>query len=176
MNAAFRSAALIALGFGLLVVQSAVTSVVPLHPFTPSVTLPIVIFLGVSPDVHITRGAAIAFALGYLHDLFCGNLLSLQTFVSVATFMLARGAGLRIVLRGPSFQAVATLLVALFAGGSTLALRAMFEARPPIPSGGVLRSTLALVPPALATALIAPVVFAAAVRIEGAKKRQEATA
>lgn len=167
---------MVGVGFALLLLQSGATSVAPLYPFTPSVTLPIVFFLGVSPDVHITRGAAVAFALGYLHDVFCGNLMSLQTFVSVATFMLARGAGLRFVLRGPGFQAGATVVVAILSGGGTLALRAMFEQQHAGISEGAWRGFLGLLPPALATGLISPPIFAIISRIEGANTKREATA
>ena len=49
--------------------------------------LPIAIYLGVSPEVQIVRGALISFLLGYLLDSFCGNPMGLQTFVLTASFM-----------------------------------------------------------------------------------------
>ncbi|MAQ16211.1 MAG: rod shape-determining protein MreD [Sandaracinus sp.] len=176
MNPWTRSGLLVLLGLALLVVQSALASVFPLHPFVPNLILPVLIYLGVSPEVHIVRGALLAFFLGYLYDLFCGNLMSLQTFVAVSTFMLARGAGLRLFLRSPSFQVLLTFIVAVLAGGATLALRTIFADNAPFPYGGVRETVMLLVAPAAATALAAPLVFPAVQRIEAtAPKRQEAT-
>ena len=177
MNPWTRSALLVLLGLSLLVLQSVLASVLPLHPFVPSLILPVLIYLGVSPEVHLVRGALLAFFLGYLYDLFCGNLMSLQTFMAVATFMLARGAGLRLFLRSPSFQVMLTFVVAIVAGGATLALRTIFADNAPFPWGGVRETAMLLVAPAVATALTAPLVFPAVQRIEAtAPKRQEARA
>ena len=171
-----RSVLLVLLGLALLITQSVLASVVPLHPFIPSLILPVLIYLGVSPEVHLVRGAILAFLLGYLYDLFSGNLMSLQTFVAVSTFMLARGAGLRLFLRSPSFQVLLTFIVAALAGGATLALRTIFADNTPFPYGGVRETATLLVAPAIATALAAPLVFPAVQRIEAAApKRQEAT-
>jgi len=171
-----RSALLVLLGLGLLLTQSVLATVVPIYPFIPMLILPVLIYLGVSPEVHLVRGALLAFFLGYLYDLFSGNLMSLQTFVAVATFMLARGAGLRLFLRSPSFQVLLTFIVAVLAGGATIALRTIFADNAPFPFGGVRETATLLVAPAVATALAAPLVFPAVQRIEAAApKRQEAT-
>lgn len=161
-----RSLVIVALGFALLVLQATATTLFPMYPFTPNLILPIVIFLGVSPEVHVVRGATVSFLLGYLVDLFSGNLLGLQTFVMVATFMLARGAGLRLFLRGPVFQVVLTFVVGALAGGAVLALRAIFEDPAPFPAGSAWTTGIALAAPALVTALAAPLVFHAVRRVE----------
>ncbi|MFW6050983.1 MAG: hypothetical protein ACODAU_07405 [Myxococcota bacterium] len=166
MNVLARSASLVGLGFALLVLQSTLAVLVSWHPLEPNLLLPIVIFLGVSPDVNLVRGAAISFALGYLLDLFSGSLMSLQTFVMVSTFMLVRGAGLRLFLRGPVFQIVLTFVVGVLASGAVLALRAIFEVRPPFPAGAPAETLLSLAAPALVTAVTAPLVFLAAQRID----------
>ncbi len=167
-----RNLALIALGFALLVVQSVGATLVPAYLFAPNLLLPMVIYLGVSPDVHIVRGAAISFILGYLLDSFCGNAMGLQTFVLVATFMVARGAGLRLFLRGPLFQIVLTFLVGVLSGGTILALRAIFEKPAPFPAGTALTAALSLVVPAIVTSLFAPLVFIAVWRIDGLVTRR----
>jgi rod shape-determining protein MreD len=166
MNGFFRSAALVAFGFVLLVVQSTITAVFPLHPFSPNLLLPVVIFLGVSPDVHIVRGVVISFLLGYLLDIFSGNPMSLATFLLVAMFLVARGAGLRLFLRGPAFQVALTFVATLVAGGASYALRAIFERPAPFPVDAPFTTALALFGPAIATALAAPLVFAAVQRID----------
>ena len=174
MNPGLRAGLIIASGFVLLLLQSALTVVAPMFPFVPNLVLPAVLFLGVSQDVHITRGAAIAFGLGYLLDLFCGNLMSLHTFLCVATFLLARGMGLRLVLRAPGYQAAAGLFVAILYGGASLTLRTVFGRSVPFPAGGYIETLWALVPQAIATAVVAPLVFFVVTRLEGASvKRQE---
>ncbi|MBX3250072.1 MAG: rod shape-determining protein MreD [Myxococcales bacterium] len=173
MQPFLRSVAILLLGLGLLVLESTVARLVPLHPFTPHLVLPIVLFLGVSPDVHLVRGAGLAFFLGYLLDVSTGNRMGLQTFVCVATFTLARGAGLRLFLRSPSFQIALTFVIALLAGGTTLALRAIFSPASPFPSRNALETSFVLAASALATGLAAPVVFGLVQRIEARLGRQQ---
>ncbi len=161
-----RSLAIVGFGFSLLVFQSALGMLVPIHPWSPNLLLPIVIFLGVVPDVHLLRGAAMSFVLGYLLDVFSGNLMSLQTFVMVATFILSRVAGLRLFLRGPAFQILLTLAIGVLAGGVTMALRGIFEPPPPFAISTVLDNAISLFVPPLVTSLAAPFVFVAVRRIE----------
>ncbi|MFT5355767.1 MAG: rod shape-determining protein MreD [Polyangiales bacterium] len=174
MNPGLRAVLIVGAGFVLLLVQSALSVVAPMFPFVPNVVLPAVLFLGVSQDVYITRGAGIAFGLGYLVDLFCGNLMSLHTFLCVATFLLARGMGLRLVLRAPGYQAGAAFFVAVLYGGASLTLRTVFGRSVPFPAGGYMETLWALLPQAVATAVVAPLVFLLVTRLEGVSaKRQE---
>ena len=166
MHELIRSVAMIALGFALLIVQSTLGAVVPLHPFVPNFVLPLVIFLGVSPDVPIARGAGMAFALGYLIDVFSGNRMGPGTFLMVLTFMVLRGAGFRLFLRGPHFQIPLTFVVGMFAGGAALTIRAVFETRPPVLVGHAWGSILMLAASSLVTAVAAPLLFFAAQRVE----------
>jgi rod shape-determining protein MreD len=166
VNGFLRSTALVAFGFGLLIVQSTLATVLPIGPFAPSLLLPMVIFLGVSPDVHVVRGVVISFVLGYLLDLLSGNPMSLSTFVLVATFLVARGAGVRLFLRGPAFQIALTFLATLVAGGAAMTLRAVFEKPPPFPVTTDFRVARELFGLAVATAIMAPLVFALVRRID----------
>lgn len=167
-----RNVALLALGFFLLVAQATFTTLVHVHPFTPNLLLPVVIYLGVSQDVELPRGAALSFVFGYLLDSFGGSPMGLHTFVLVAVFLLARGAGFSLFLRGPLFQIGLTFAVGLLAGGTVLALRAIFEQRPPFPAGGPLHSVLSLLAPSFITALLAPIVFLAVRRIDALAVRR----
>jgi rod shape-determining protein MreD len=167
-----RNVALVLFGFALLVLETSITSRLSLHPFSPSPLLPIVIFLGVSPDVHIVRGAALSFVLGYLLDSFCGSPMGLMTFVLVATFMVARGAGLRLFMRGIPFQMGLTFVVTILSGGTVLALRAIFEKLSPFPVDTVWGTVGTLAGPALSTALVAPFVFTVVRRIESLAARK----
>lgn len=160
-----QNLAIIIFGFLLLVLQTTLAALIPLYSFTPNLILLITIYLGVSHEIHIVRGAVIAFILGYLLDSFCGNPMGLQTFVIVAAFMVARGAGLRLFLRGPAFQVLLAFAMCLVAGGTSLALPAIFEG---LTSVGDHRETaLMLLNSALVTALFAPLIFAAMRKIGG---------
>ncbi|MEM9069647.1 MAG: rod shape-determining protein MreD [Myxococcota bacterium] len=173
---ALRSLWIVAFGFGMLLLQSMVGRIAELHPFIPNLLLPIVIYLGVSPEVSLLRGTFTAFFLGYLLDLFSGNLMSLETFVCVATFLTSRGAGLRLFMRNPGFQAALVFVVALVAGGSVIALRAIFAKPAPFPAGTALDTAFTLFAPALATAVVSPLVFAGLSRVDSSvgRRREEA--
>lgn len=193
-----RNAGFLAFGFVLLVLQSALAAHVALHPFTPNLLLPIVIFLGVQHDVGILRGALTSFFLGYLLDEFCGSPMGLQTFVLVATFMVARGAGIRLFLRGSLFQVGLVFVASIVAGGTILALRAIFSPADPFPLdmhatglagdvvallagageddaprvGNVVGMTLTLIGSAAITAVFAPAIFGAMRRIDALRARR----
>ncbi len=154
-------------GFGLLLLsaQAALATLIPMHTFAPSLILPIVICLGVTPDVYIVRGAVISFLLGYLLDAFCGNPMGLQTFVMVAAFMLARGAAFRLFPHGPLFSALLTFAMGLVAGFSVLALRAVFEKQSEILMDAPGRTARILFQSAATTGLLSPPIFAAVRRI-----------
>lgn len=149
------------LGFSMLVVQSALSSLIDMHAYAPNALLPLAIYLGISSEVHIVRGASICFVLGYLLDAFCGSPMGLQTFVLVASFMVARGAGLRLVPQGMSFQILLTFVMALGSGGLLLALRAIFERRAAFmtPDSEFERGLYSVLRYATATAITAPPVF-----------------
>jgi len=196
-----RNVAFIAFGFALLVVQSSIATRLSIHPLTPNLLLPMVIFLGVQQGVHVVRGALLSFLLGDLLDAFCGSPMGLQTFVLVATFMVARGAGIRLFLRGTLFQVVLVFVVALLAGGTILALRGIFSPPEAFPlempasgflgevirwvSGGnpdeaprvglVVGTALTVLASSASTALCAPLVFAAVRRIDAlwTRRREE---
>jgi rod shape-determining protein MreD len=169
---------LVAFGLILLVFETAFATLVPMHSFAPNLVLPIAIYLGVSPDVHIVRGASVCFALGYLLDSFCGNPMGLQTFVLTASFIVARGAGLRLFPQGMAFQILLTFLMAIAFGATVLALRAIFE-QPQVPLFGTTMGAISEAPlqSAAATALLSPLVFAGTRRIVGLgnPKREDRT-
>lgn len=122
-----KNALFVALALALLLVQSSLSVLVPMHPFVPSPLLPMVLYLGVTPDVSLVRGSALAFVIGILADEVTGAPLGLDTFLFVAAFLLTRVAGLRLFLRGVPFQIVATTGIAVIAAGAMLALCAIFE-------------------------------------------------
>lgn len=173
-----RSAAFVLLGFSLLVVQAAVGVLLPLTEWAPNPILPIVIFLGVANDVHVVKGALLAFVLGYLLDSFSGSPMGLSTFVMVASFLIARGAGLNLFMRGPALQGLTTFVFSLIAGGCVLALRAIFEPPAPFPLDSATHTVVSLVAGAATTAVLGPPIFALVRRLDGlvTRRREETPA
>lgn len=173
-----RSAAFVLLGFALLVFQAAFGVLFPLGDWAPNLVLPIVVYLGVTNDVPVVRGAVLSFVLGYLLDSFCGSPMGLQTFVMVATFLIVRGAGLNLFMRGPALQIVAAFVFASISGGTILALRAIFEPPAPFPLGTALPTLRSLVAGAATTALVAPPLFTVIRRMDGlvTRRREETPA
>jgi rod shape-determining protein MreD len=161
-----RSLLMVGFGFILLAGQAALATLIPMHTFAPNLMLPIALALGVSPEVHLVRGASVCFALGYLLDAFCGNPLGLQTFVLVASFMLARGAAVRLLPHGPMFIALFALVMSIVSGFAVLALRAMFEKRSEILTYDALGTLRVVIQSAIATALVAPPIFGVVKRID----------
>jgi rod shape-determining protein MreD len=171
-----RNLAFILLGFAILVLQSAVSTRVSLDVWSPNLLLPIVLYLGVSHDVHIVRGASLSFVLGYLLDSFSGSPMGLSTFVMVATFLVARGAGVNLLMRGRIFQIVLTFAFGVLAGGAVLALRAIFEPPAPFPIPGVSGTILSVGGGAAVTSILAPAMFLFVRRLDAlvTRRREEA--
>ena len=153
-----RNLSFLALCLVLLVLQSSLFVMFSFPPFEPQLLLPVAIYLGVSQNVRTVRGAALSFVIGYMVDIFCGSPMGIQTFVMVATFLVARLARFKILLRGPIFQVGLTFAIVALAGGITIVFRGIFEKTSllPFPSAWVPLRTL--FGSALATAVVAPLV------------------
>lgn len=161
-----RNTAFLGLGILLLVIQSNLFRIIgPLHVagITPSLLLPLIIFMGVH-EYSIARGAALAFLLGYLLDIFAAAPVGLFTFISVATFVSARAAGVRLAAQTLLTKIALALAFGLLEGMLIVVLTAIFgtdTARP--------RALAVLVPiHAVSTAVVAPFVFRIAERIHQA--------
>lgn len=169
-----RGILIVAMGFALLVVQAALSTLMPMHRFAPNLVLPIVMYLGVSPETSTVRGTVISFLLGYLLDAFCGSPMGLQTFVLTASFMVARGAGRRLIPQGVAFQVFSTFLMAALSGVTVVALRAIFEQQSGLRTlDDPLQTGMTLLRSAIATALLSPLVFSFTSRIESLSRSEE---
>jgi rod shape-determining protein MreD len=161
-----RNTAFLALGVFLLVVQSNLFRVIGrLHiaGATPSLLLPLVVFMGVH-EYSMARGAALAFTLGYLLDVFAAAPVGLFTFIMVATFIVSRAAGVRLAAQTLLTKIALALVFGLVEGVLVVVLTAIFgknEGRP-------LALALLVVPHAVSTALFAPFVFSLAERLHAA--------
>lgn len=152
-----RNTAFLVLGFALLIIQSNLYRLldpVSASIATPSLLLPLVVFMGVH-EYSLARGAALSFVLGYLLDIFSAAPLGLFTFISVATFIVARFAGVRLAAQTLLTKIALAFAFALLESVIVIALTAIFGNDPERA-----RSLAVLVPShALATAAVAPLVF-----------------
>lgn len=154
--------------FAVLLAQSAFGRVLAPYPFTPVLALPVVFALATAPGVRVLRGAATAFAIGYLYDVFTGNPLGVHTFLFVAGYLVAWLVGYLFSFRGVPFEMLLTFLLSLALGGLLEGIRSF------VPGGmswSASALTLSLLGSALVTALVAPVGFAVARRLDPAAER-----
>lgn len=162
-----RNLAIVAFGVLLMLVQANAFRVVTvldgvlpalvlpyLHGATPNLVLPIVVFLGVQ-EPSLARGAALAFCLGYALDVLATAPIGLFAFTYVAVWWLARMAGVRLTAQTLLPRMSLAFAFALVEGLLVLVLLAVFgsDTRRPLEMSTV------LLPRAITTALLAPVVF-----------------
>ena len=122
----------------------------------PALVLPLILFMGVH-EYSLARGAAVAFVLGYATDVLGIAPVGLYTFTYVATFVLARAAGVRLAAQTTWMQVLLVGAFAFLQSTMILVLLAIFGRDPWVP-----RSLYPLaVPHAFATAAVAPIVFRA---------------
>jgi rod shape-determining protein MreD len=150
-------------GFALLVLQAQlfrVLGLVHVPGLVPSLVMPLILFMGVH-EYSLARGAAVAFALGYLTDLVGITPVGLHTFTYVALFLLARGAGVRLAAQTTWMQVVLVLAFTLVHSVMLLMLLAVFGRDAYVP-----RALYPLIlPHVLATGAAAPLIFKLAQRI-----------
>ncbi len=130
---------------------------------TPNLLLPLIVFTGVH-EYSLSRGAMLAFVLGYAFDLFAAAPVGLFTFASVASFVIARIAGVRLAAQTILTQLALAFAFALTEGVMVMVLIAIFHKDPYVARAMVPR----LLPSAIATALAAPLVFRLAERVHNA--------
>jgi rod shape-determining protein MreD len=130
------------------------------HGLTPSLVLPFIIYLGVH-EPSMTRGALLAFGLGYGQDILSGAPVGLFTFVSVAIWWLSRVAGVRLTAQTALPRMSLALVFALVQSAIVLILLAVFgsDSQRPVEIASV------VLPQALSTALCAPLMFRIAQRL-----------
>lgn len=163
-----RNTAFLGTGMLLLVLQAQLHRVlghIPLAGIMPSLVLPLILFTGVH-EYSVARGAALAFVLGYTLDLFAGAPVGLYTFVFVAIFVLARAAGVRLAAQTVLTQLALAFGFALVQSVMVVVLLAIFrDAKTMYPVRALLPL---LIPHALATGIISPLVFRMAERLHQA--------
>lgn len=129
----------------------------------PSLVLPLILFMGVH-EYSLVRGAGVACALGYLTDLVGIAPVGLYTSTYVATYVLARAAGVRLAAQTMLMQVGLALAFTLVHSVMILVLIAIFGRDAYVPRA-LYPMTL---PHVLATGAVAPFVFRLASRIHAA--------
>jgi rod shape-determining protein MreD len=129
----------------------------------PTLVLPLILFMGVH-EYSLARGAAVAFVLGYATDVIGIAPVGLYTFTYVATFVLARAAGVRLAAQTTWMQVLLVAAFSILQSTMVLVLLAIFGRDAWVPKS---LYPIAL-PHAVVTAAIAPLVFRAAQAIDGA--------
>jgi rod shape-determining protein MreD len=129
----------------------------------PSLVLPLILFMGVH-EYSLVRGAAVAFALGYLTDLIGIAPIGLYTSTYVAIFVLARAAGVRLAAQTMLMQVGLALAFTLVHSVMILILLAIFGRDAYVPRA-LYPMTL---PHVIATGMVAPLIFRLASRVHAA--------
>lgn len=158
-----RNAAFIAVAVGLLLLQGnlfRLTGLFEVQGITPSLVLPLVVFLGVH-EPSMARGALLSFTFGYATDLFGSAPIGLFTFTSMAVWWLARVAGVRLSAQTLPTQVLLGFAFSLFEAVILLMLLAIFGNDPQRP----VELFRVVLPHALATAAVSPVIFRLAHRL-----------
>ncbi|MBE7481282.1 MAG: hypothetical protein HS104_15040 [Polyangiaceae bacterium] len=158
-----RNAAFLAIGIVLILIQANMYRLLgwlDINGATPSLVLPLVIFLGVH-EPSMARGALLAFGLGYFLDVVASAPMWLFTFVTVAVWWLSRVAGVRLTAQTFITRMSLGFVFALIEAAMVLILLAVFgsDTRRPLEIGRL------VLPRAVATALFAPIVFHIAQRL-----------
>jgi rod shape-determining protein MreD len=139
----------------------------------PALVLPVILFMGVH-EYSLARGAAVAFVLGYATDVLGIAPVGLYTFTYVATFVLARAAGVRLAAQTIWMQVLLAGAFTVLQSTMVLVLLAIFGRDAWVP-----RSLYPLtLPHAIATAAVAPIVFRVAQAVHvasGSSLRGEAS-
>jgi rod shape-determining protein MreD len=120
----------------------------------PALVLPVILFMGVH-EYSLARGAAVAFVLGYATDVIGIAPVGLYTFTYVASFVLARAAGVRLAAQTVWMQVLLAGAFTVLQSIMVLVLLAIFGRDAWVPKS-LYPLTL---PHAIATAAVAPIVF-----------------
>jgi rod shape-determining protein MreD len=163
-----KNAAFVAIAVGLLLVQGnlfritgLITGFFDVQNTTPSLVLPLVVFLGVH-EPSMARGALLSFAIGYTTDLFASAPIGLFTFTSMTVWWLARVAGVRLSAQTLPTQVFLGFVFSIFEAAIILMLLAIFGLDPQRP----VELVRTWFPHAVVTALCSPLVFRLAHRLQ----------
>lgn len=158
-----RNALFLSLGVFLVLLQSNLYRVLQythINGITPSLVLPLVLFLGVH-EHSMARGALLTFVLAYLLDHVAGAPIGLFTFTYVAIWWMARITGVRLTTQTWLARVSLGFVFTVVEAAIILILLAVFgsDTRRPLE---ISRSVLAH---AASTAFISPFVLQLALKL-----------
>ncbi|MDB4987760.1 MAG: hypothetical protein JWN04_2938 [Myxococcaceae bacterium] len=168
-----RELSLLGVGFLLVALESAIGTVTRIGPLMPNAVLPIVIYLGMAPDVTLARAATVSFLLGLLVDSASGNAMGLMTFVHVATLVASRVGSLRLIMRGRASQVLITALLAALGSLLVVGLRSLFRPDESFHVSSTRQLLIAIIAPSLSTGAIAPFIFQLVRRVDTLRRRDD---
>ena len=130
------------------------------HGATPSLLLPMVVFLGVY-EPSMAKGAALSCAMGYAQDILATAPIGLFAFVHVVIWWLSRVAGVRLTAQTWFTRASLGFAFALVQSAVVLIMLAVFgtDNRRPVSMASVVLAN------AVTTALLSPALFQLAQRL-----------
>jgi rod shape-determining protein MreD len=146
--------AIIVTSFFLLILQATFAQIIPFDIFIPNLSFPIVLYIALH-DYNASHGVVLAFAIGYLTDIFAGSPMGLHTFMTVAVFLVSRVAALRLFFQGWFFEIILVFVLACLSSMILLLIRALFDKD----FGSLLIHFKIVVSRAGATAIFAPLIF-----------------
>jgi len=158
-----RNAIFLLLGVFLILLQSnlyRLLQVTHINGITPSLVLPLVLFLGVH-EHSMARGALLTFILGYLLDLVAGAPIGLFTFIYVSIWWMSRITGVRLTTQTWLARVSLGFIFTIVEAAIVLILLAVFgsDTRRPLE---ISRSVLAH---AATTAFVSPFVLQLALKL-----------
>ena len=155
-----RSAAYLGVAVLLLGPLSTILGTRLTHGATPSLLLPMVVFLGVY-EPSMAKGAALSCAMGYAQDILATAPIGLFAFVHVAIWWLSRVAGVRLTAQTWFTRASLGFAFALVQSVIVLIVLAVFgtDNRRPVSMTSVILAN------AVSTALLSPALFQLAQRM-----------
>lgn len=156
-----RTAATVVVAIVLVLLQSTVLELAPVHMVTPACGLLVVLYASFSERWTLSSAAIFAFCLGYLFDLVSGAPLGVHAFVYLVMSQLARVLSTRVLMRGIVLSAGIPFVASLVASLIIVVVRAQIN-----PEGGY--EGLGEIPvEALLTGLFGPPVLWVLRQLEG---------
>jgi len=156
-----RSAATLLVAYLLLILQSTVLELAPVHMAVPSFGLLVVLHVGLSPKWTLSSSAVIAFATGYLFDLVSGAPQGVHAFVFTLMALFARALTRRVAVNGIVLGAATSFVASLLASFLIVVVRA--QVAPEGGYGGLRQAPLE----AVLTGIFGPLVLSLFRRLDG---------
>lgn len=163
-----RTASIVLAVYGILLLVGALWHELPLLPSQgPEIAAVAAVYLGLTARRSLAGAVGASIVIGYLSDLLSGTPVGLYALVSGLMCILGYAVHRRIVVRGWRFTIGFSIFVALAASLLVAILRwVTFQ-----PTGTALSEAIAILGPALPTAVVGPLLLRLLRRIDAAFAR-----